>query len=127
MMRLLLDTCILYDWMMDTLVDRAAIELIQRTGALVSAASVWEMAIKNGLGKLPLPTHHIVDAIQDQGFGFLNITPVHAQAVLALAYHHKDPFDRLLIAQAQCEGLRIVTYDRLIGLYLPDTMLVRPG
>jgi len=79
------------------------------------------------LGKLPLPSRQIVAEVGAQGFGWLNITPVHAQAVLDLAAHHKDPFDRLLIAQAQCEGMRMVTYDRLFQDYLPDALLVRTG
>ncbi len=53
--------------------------------------------------------------------------PGQAQAVLELAAHHKDLFDRLLIAQAQCEGMRMVTDDRLFQGYLPDTLLVRTG
>jgi PIN domain nuclease of toxin-antitoxin system len=60
-------------------------------------------------------------------FGWLNITPGHAQAVLDLAAHHKDPFDRLLIAQAQCAGMCMVTDDRLFQDDLPDTLLVRTG
>lgn len=124
-MRLLLDTCIIYDWMMDSMADAEAIELIQRTGAFVSAVSVWEMSIKHALGKMPLPSRRIVDDIGAQGFGWLNITPLHTQAVLDLPSHHRDPFDRLLIAQAQCEGMRILTYDRLFQDYLPETRLVR--
>ena len=126
-MRLLLDTCILYDWMMGAMTDPEAVRSIQQAGAWVSAVSIWEMAIKHGLGKLPLPSRQIVAEVGAQGFGWLNITPGHAQAVLDLAAHHKDPFDRLLIAQAQCEGMRMVTYDRLFQDYLPDTLLVRTG
>ena len=82
-MRLLLDTCILYDWMMGAMADAEAVQLIQQTGAWVSAVSVWEMAIKHGLGKLPLPSRQIVADVGAQGFGWLSITPGHAQAVLA--------------------------------------------
>jgi PIN domain nuclease of toxin-antitoxin system len=124
-MRLLLDTCILYDWMMDALVDPETIALIQQTGASVSAVAVWEMSIKHALGKMTLPSRRIVEDVGAQGFGWLNITPGHAQAVLDLPAHHKDPFDRLLIAQAQCEGMQILTYDRLFRNYLPETRLVR--
>ena len=124
MMRRLLDTCIIYDWMMGTLGHQQTIQLIEQSGAFVSAVSVWEMAIKHGLGKMPLPSRNIVEDIKAQGFAWLNITPYHAQAVLELAHHHKDPFDRLLIAQAQCEAMRIVTYDSLFTEYLADTILV---
>ncbi len=123
-MRRLLDTCIIYDWMMGTLAHQQTIQLIEQSGAFVSAVSVWEMAIKHGLGKMPLPSRNIVEDIKAQGFAWLNITPYHAQAVLELAHHHKDPFDRLLIAQAQCEAMRIVTYDSLFTEYLADTILI---
>lgn len=126
-MRLLLDTCILYDWMMDALSDPETVDLIQQTGAFVSAVSVWEMSIKHTLGKMTLPSRRIVEDVEAQGFGWLNITPNHAQAILDLPAHHKDPFDRLLIAQAQCEGMQILTYDRLFREYLPETRLVRPS
>lgn len=123
-MRLLLDTCIVYDWMMGALAHPPTIELIQQNGAWVSAVSVWEMAIKNGLGKMPLPSRNIVDDIKAQGFDWLSIMPGHAQAILDLPPHHKDPFDRLLIAQAHCEDLRIVTYDSLFTRYRADTWVV---
>lgn len=124
-MRLLLDTCILYDWMMDALADPETVALIQQTGAFVSAVAVWEMSIKHALGKMTLPSRRIVEDVEAQGFGWLNITPSHVQALLDLPAHHKDPFDRLLIAQAQCEGMQILTYDRLFRDYLPETRLVR--
>jgi len=57
-MRRLLDTCIIYDWMMGTLAHRQTIQLIEQSGAFVSAVSVWEMAIKHGLGKMPLPSRN---------------------------------------------------------------------
>jgi PIN domain nuclease of toxin-antitoxin system len=126
-MRLLLDTCILYDWMMGVMADTEAVQLIQHVGAWVSAVSIWEMAIQHGLGKLPLPSRQIANDVEAQGFGWLSITPDHAQAVLDLAAHHKDPFDRLLIAQARCEGMHMVTYDRLFEDYWPDTIIVRSG
>ncbi|MFM8330986.1 MAG: type II toxin-antitoxin system VapC family toxin [Candidatus Methylumidiphilus sp.] len=126
-MRLLLDTCIIYDWMMGTLTHAQTIELIEQNGAWVSAVSVWEMAIKHGLGKMPLPSLNITEDIKAQGFAWLQITPNHAQAILGLAHHHKDPFDRLLIAQAQCEDLRMVTYDGMFAQYLADTVVLVPS
>jgi PIN domain nuclease of toxin-antitoxin system len=97
---------------------------IQADGAMVSAASVWEMAIKAGLGKLALPDANVASEIEAQGFGWLNINPVHAQSVLKLPHYHNDPFDRLLIAQAQVECLTVATYERQFLDYLPDTVLV---
>jgi PIN domain nuclease of toxin-antitoxin system len=111
MMLLLLDTGIVYDWLMGEIKDRPCIERIQSEGAIVSSVSVWEMAIKNGLGKMPLPSVRIAEVIQEQGFQWLNITPLHAQTVLELGAYHKDLFDRLLIAQAKYEALCIMTYD----------------
>ncbi len=124
-MRLLLDTCIVYDWLMGTITDEQAIDRIVTGGALVSPVSVWEMAIKHGLGKMPLPSPEIAADIEAQGFQWLNINPYHAEAVLKLAGHHKDPFDRMLVAQAMREGLTIVTYDAIFQRYLAETLIVR--
>lgn len=101
MMRLLLDTGIVYDWLMGEIKDRSNIERIQAEDAIVSSVSVWEMAIKNSLGKMALPSGHIAEDIEAQGFQWLNITPYHVQGLLELDGHHKYPFDRLLIAQAK--------------------------
>ena len=124
-MRLLLDTCIVYDWLMGEIKDHSGIERIQAEGAIVSSVSVWEMAIKNGLGKMALPSIHIAEDIEAQGFQWLNITPYHAQTLLELDVHHKDTFDRLLIAQAKYEALRIVTYDTVFQEYLDDVLIIR--
>ena len=86
MMLLLLDTCIVYDWLMGEIKDRPSIERIQAEGAMVSSVSVWEMAIKNGLGKMPLPSAPIAEEIQEQGFQWLNINPYvacHQMAITA--------------------------------------------
>jgi PIN domain nuclease of toxin-antitoxin system len=75
---------------------------------LVSVASCWEIAIKAGLGKLSLgepSATYIPNALARTGFELLEITLAHATAVETLPMHHKDPFDRLLIAQAKIEGL----------------------
>ena len=108
-MRLLLDTCIVYDWLMGEFDDRSMIEQIQSAGAIVSSVSVWEMAIKNGLGKMPLPSKRIAEDIEAQDFQWLTISHYHAQSLLELGDYHKDPFDRLLIAQAKFETLQLVT------------------
>ena len=123
-MRLLLDTCIVYDWLMGEFHDQAGIALIRSQGALVSAVTVWEMAIKHTLGKSPLPSINIAEEIEDQGFQWLNITPYHTQAVIELHNYHKDPFDRLLIAQARQETLRIVTYDIIFKEYTDAVLLI---
>jgi len=122
--RLLLDTCIVYDWLLGEIKNLSAIQLIRSEGALVSPVSVWEMAIKNALGKMPLPTTAIAEDIEAQGFQWLNITAYHAQTLLDLGAHHKDPFDRWLIAQGQFEACRIVTYDAVFQRYLNDVWLI---
>ena len=124
-MRLLLDTCIVYDWLMGEIKNQPIIERIQNEGAVVSSVSVWEMTIKNGLGKMPLPTLKIAEAIESMGFQWLPITPYHAQSVLELGDYHKDPFDRLLIAQAKYESMTVVTYDAIFQNYINDVIFIR--
>jgi PIN domain nuclease of toxin-antitoxin system len=82
----------------------------------VSAASVWEISIKQRLGKLRPP---VDDVAGDLGrrFASLPISPEHAWAAGALPLHHRDPFDRILVAQAQLEGFAIVTRDPKIAHY----------
>jgi len=82
----------------------------------VSAASAWEITIKQGLGKLRAPDDLPAQLVAAR-FEALPITVEHAVAVLDLPDHHRDPFDRMLIAQARVEGLTIVTHDPQIGRY----------
>jgi len=87
----------------------------------ISVASVWEAAIKHASGRLrlPKPPHDLLSdgAIQGEGFQVLAIGTSHAIAAAALPRHHGDPFDRMLIAQAQVEGLTIVTSDPEFAAY----------
>lgn len=83
---------------------------------LVSAASVWEIAIKRRLGKLPFEGD-IAEKIKASRFEALAITPEHAERAAALPLAHTDPFDRMLVAQAQAERLVIVTGDRQLSAY----------
>lgn len=124
-MQLLLDTCILYDWMMGHVAEPNIVRRIEEEGAFASTVSVWEMAIKHGLGKLSLPSRNIAFDIQEQGFELLNITLHHAQAVLQLGHFHKDPFDRLLIAQAFIEGLYLMTYDSIFKEYYSKVLVIK--
>lgn len=82
----------------------------------VSAASAWEIAIKVALGKLRIPGP-LEPAVEESQFTPLPITFAHAAAVSGLAPHHRDPFDRMLIAQALSDGLTIVTHDRRFAPY----------
>ncbi len=87
---------------------------------LLSAASSWEIAIKYALGKLPLPsppTEYVPGRMQDSGTRGLPVTHAHALHVAELPPHHRDPFDRILVAQAQLEKLTIVTADRQLEAY----------
>jgi PIN domain nuclease of toxin-antitoxin system len=83
---------------------------------VVSAVSAWEASIKVNSGRLTLPMP-IGEALAESRFAYLDITVDHAIAAGALPLHHKDPFDRMLIAQAQLESLTIVTRDRRFAPY----------
>lgn len=83
----------------------------------ISAASIWEIAIKCRLGKLHADMDRIVAAIEESGFHPLAISPLHASMVEGLPDLHRDPFDRLLIAQALAEPLRLVTADAVLQPY----------
>jgi PIN domain nuclease of toxin-antitoxin system len=88
---------------------------------LVSAASVWEIAIKRALGKLTAPDD-LPERISDSGFQWLPVTAAHAWRVRDLPLHHRDPFDRLLAAQALVERLAVVTSDPRFGDYGVDAL-----
>ena len=97
------------------------------TELFLSAASAWEIAIKHAVGKLPLPAppgDYVVRRLRDTGTSALPITHVHALRVALLPRHHRDPFDRLLIAQAQIEDLTIMTADPQFDAY--DVQLIAP-
>jgi len=83
----------------------------------VSAASTWEIAIKSALGKISADLAAIVTAARAADFEELPVTIAHTQQLRALPAHHRDPFDRLLVAQALAEGLTIVTHDQSIAAY----------
>ena len=87
----------------------------------VSAATVWEIAIKRALGKLRAP-EDLSGRIERDGFTGLPVTLFHGEQAGALPPIHRDPFDRMLIAQAQAEGLTIVTSDSTIPQYAVQTM-----
>jgi PIN domain nuclease of toxin-antitoxin system len=82
----------------------------------VSAASIWEIAIKRAIGKLGFH-RSIVDVVSELGFEILPVTGIHAEHAGGLPRHHNDPFDRLIIAQAYLEGMVVGTQDRLIQPY----------
>lgn len=113
--RYLLDTHLVYWWMTaDARLGLATEKLIEQSEIVVSLASVWEMVLKNAKGKLPLLDGSVTSALEEQGFRLLPIVSRHIEAVRGLNCIHADPFDRLLIAQAQDEKLVLLTRDALI-------------
>jgi len=84
-----------------------------------SVASIWEISIKRALGKLRAPENLRI-VLPDADFPLLNIQPEHAETVATLPHHHRDPFDRLLIAQAQIENLTLLSADPHFALYEVD-------
>jgi PIN domain nuclease of toxin-antitoxin system len=83
---------------------------------LISAVVIWEVAIKRRLGKLDAPGD-LLEQLEAAGVDLLPITPRHADRVGTLPLHHHDPFDRLLVAQADCDGLTLVSADRELANY----------
>jgi PIN domain nuclease of toxin-antitoxin system len=118
-MTLLLDTHVFLWWLDNPdLLSKAARRAISdgKTTIYVSAAVVWEISIKKALGKLDAPDD-IEAAMEANRFLPLPVTIPHALAVLNLPEHHRDPFDRLLIAQARHEGFKLVSRDSHVPLY----------
>lgn len=117
-MRLLLDTHV-FLW---ALVDHRKLSREVRTSidgaeVFISAASIWELAIKSALGRIDLDPVAALDAIEPTGFIHLPVTAAHAARVASLPPLHRDPFDRMLIAQAFFEPMRLVTHDAVVGAY----------
>lgn len=118
-MKLLLDTHVLLWWLDDSgLISAGARQAIEneKNTVYVSAAVAWEIAIKRGLGKLKCP-HDLEAILKTNRFEPLPISVSHALAIENLPLHHSDPFDRLLVAQAQSEGLTLVSRDPDIQKY----------
>jgi PIN domain nuclease of toxin-antitoxin system len=111
-LRLLLDTHALLWWLADTELEPSTSQAVAdpRNDVYVSAASVWEISIKRALGKLSAPDN-LEETVAGNGFQPLPISLAHATKAGELPLHHQDPFDRMLIAQAQLEGLTTVTRD----------------
>jgi PIN domain nuclease of toxin-antitoxin system len=91
--------------------------ILEAEAAFVSSASIWELAIKAAVGKFPADVSRLAEAIPAMGLEELPVTSQHALGVMALPDLHKDPFDRILVAQAMAEPLRLVTADPLLVPY----------
>lgn len=93
----------------------------------ISLATIWEISIKHSLGKLIIrgSFEGICDDVVQNGFEFLPITFHHLSCLNKLPFHHRDPFDRLLVAQAFIENLNIISADKFLDAYFEGTALRR--
>lgn len=128
-MNLLLDTHIAL-W---AITDDAKLSLVARELIVspdnvvwVSAASVWEIAIKRaqGRGNMPISSQQALEFFKQSGYRILPIDAKHATVVENLPAHHQDPYDRILVAQALSEPMRLITHDPKISLYSDTVILV---
>ncbi len=120
-MAVLLDTHAFLWWVTDDgRLSKRASRAIAGSECLLSVASCWEMAIKASLGKLTLPGpvgRFVQEQLEVNGFNLLAVSLEHVGAVAALPFHHRDPFDRLLAAQAVEDDLSLVTADPVFRKY----------
>ncbi|MGW0934928.1 type II toxin-antitoxin system VapC family toxin [Streptomyces sp. NPDC002666] len=117
-MKLLLDTHVVLWWLDDSAELTGEVKHLLDTepSVFVSAVTPWEIAVKQSLGKLEGPDD-LAERVRDSQFLSLPITAGHGVRAGRLPGHHRDPFDRILIAQAQTEGMTIVTRDKWIPSY----------
>jgi PIN domain nuclease of toxin-antitoxin system len=112
MTRYLLDTHVIYRWMRDDRrPGRELRRILARSDCTVSAASLWEMPIKQSCGKLPLPKGSLGDALEAHGFSMIAISARHVDATRRFDQTIPDPLDRLLVATAAEEGMLLLTQD----------------
>ena len=118
MTRHLLDTHIVYWWMTKSArLSKPATSLIRKESCFVSVASVWEMQLKNAVGKLALPLGSLSSHFANEGFGILTITAAHVDRAREIGGLQGDPFDLLLAATADIERMTLLTKDtRLLSL-----------
>ena len=119
MNKLLLDTHVFLWWRADNPLLQEAVRsaIADADVVFVSAATAWEAAIKASLGRLELPGT-VESGVEDSGFEKLPITFSHAETAADLPPHHRDPFDRMLVAQTMAENLTLVTHDRRLDAYI---------
>ena len=125
-MRLLLDTNVLL-WVVagSARIARLHGQLLDpRNEVFVSTASLWEVAIKSALGKLDVDVVLLRRTALDSGYVELPVLGAHTETLVRLPPIHKDPFDRLLVAQAMSEPMRLLTSDRVLTEYGPHVELI---
>lgn len=124
-MRVLLDTQLLL-WALarPSKLSRVCRGHLNAAEVYVSAASIWEIGIKSAVGKLRADPREVLEAIEPAGFASLSINGEHAAEAANLPPLHKDPFDRMLIAQASIEPMILLTNDSLLRSYGPFVTLV---
>lgn len=128
-MNLLLDTHVALWAITDSPnLPQKARDLIQSPNATIwiSTANVWEIAIKHSLGRgdMPISSKDAVRYFQESGYRFLSVEAEHAVAVEELPAYHQDPFDRILVAQALIEPMRLITHDAMVARYSDTIILV---
>ena len=117
-MRLLLDTQVALWWLTaSSRLSKSSRELMISSPCAVSVASVWEVDLKHRLGKLPITPLRFRDEMRSAGATILSVTDEHVLTRVQAAESHRDPFDRLLIAQSQIEGMQLVSADNKFAPY----------
>jgi len=125
-MRLLLDTHVLL-WALsgDARLGKAKALILDRTNEIaVSTASYLELAIKASQGRIEIDLSRVRSAVATSGYDELPVTGAHAEMLVGLPWHHKDPFDRILVAQALAEPMRLLTADGAVARYSDTVILV---
>jgi PIN domain nuclease of toxin-antitoxin system len=126
-LRILLDTHLLLWWLMDdpALSAEARALVSERENVVfISAVTMWEIWLKQSLGKLRLPADFEAK-MTDEAFENLPLTYQHTRQLASLPWHHRDPFDRMLVAQARYENLVLLTADQVVSTYGDFVRLVR--
>lgn len=125
-MRILLDTHIYLWWLEDSpALSKSARQIIESAEIVyVSSASIWEAVIKIGLNRLDVEAEDLVAGIKESGFVELPVKAEHALSLLQLNNYHKDPFDRILVAQAISEPLHLLSSDSVLAQYSELVTLV---
>ncbi|HBA89069.1 MAG TPA: PIN domain nuclease [Geobacter sp.] len=125
-MRVLLDTHIYLWWLADSpSLSRSARKIIESAETVyVSSASIWEAVIKIGLKRLDVEAEDLVSGIQESDFIELPIKAEHTLSLLQLGNYHKDPFDRILVAQAISEPVHLLSSDSVLAQYSKLVMIV---